>query len=162
MALSISLKSSIFVSGLFKWPTRTSFILQPKPSIRLCAPKALRNAFWINIKPLRGSRVSHQQAGWELLRARYQRQPFFPQASPGCHSCSSHHRDQQEVGSDGPKGNSDSKDVPRVLHGGEGPGDREPFICRVGGDLVGALVTHWPETGSLLCPHRLRHLKEGP
>lgn len=87
MALSFSLKSSIFMSGLFQWPMRTSFILQPKPSIRLCAPKALRNAFWRNIKPLRGSRVSHQQAGWELLRALYQRQPFFPQVPPGCHSC---------------------------------------------------------------------------
>ena len=60
------------------------------------------------------------------------------------------------------KGNSDPKDVPGVLHNGEGPGERGPFGARVGGDLACALVTHQPEMETLLCLHQLWHLKHGP
>lgn len=63
------------------------------------------------------------------------------------------------MGSHDPKGNSDPKDVPGLLCDGEGPGGRGPCGARVGGDVVCALVTHQPETDTLLCLHQL---KQGP
>lgn len=66
------------------------------------------------------------------------------------------------MGSHDPKGNSDPKDVPGLLCDGEGPGGRGPCGARVGGDVACALVTHQPETDTLLCLHQLWHLKQGP